>query len=204
MDQLERWSKGADRWRFFPAPVRSGSEAASSPECCMSDSFYFVKAVHLVFSWLYLSWVVLTGDGKSHQWRCFLPGTPALPASDTKQKKREISTHASTGKEPHAHAPTHRTFPTHQNQWPHSCSQPKAVMETDHVGGSNHLGGPRVKVRWSLGSRPERGATDLRTYTELECELGLDHRSPTGRCHWPGWRKEVELLQSFPWLLCIS
>lgn len=65
-------------------------------------------------------------------------------------------------------------------------------------------GGPRVKVRWSLGSRPERGATDLRTYTELEHELGLDHRSPTGRCHWPGWRKEVELLQFFPCLFCIS
>lgn len=171
----------------------------------------------MIISWLlYSSWVVLTGDGKAtcegascQEHRLCLHQTP------NKRKEKFTHIHTQAHLQETSHMPTHsptgqlplRESQTHQNQWSHSCSQPKAKMEMDQVGGSNHLtaGGPRVKLRWSLGSRPEQWATDLRTYTELEHELGLDHRSPAGRCHWPGWRKEVELLQSLPCLLwCIS
>lgn len=153
--------------------------------------------------------MALTGDGKATSEGASCQEN-RLCLHQTPNKRKEKFTHMHL--QERSHMLTHsgqiplQESQTHQNQWSHSCSQPKAMMETDHVGGSNHLtaGGPRVKVRWSLGSRPERGATDLRTYTELEHELGLDHRSPTGRCHWPGWRKEVELLQFFPCLFCIS
>lgn len=47
--------------------------------CILCFHDYFMIIIFLL--------VVLTGDGV-HQWRCFLPGTPALPAPDTKQKKR--------------------------------------------------------------------------------------------------------------------
>lgn len=209
MDQLVRWSKEAERWRFFPAPVWSGSEAASSPEYCMSDTVYFVKSVHLVFSWLFHDYYIYHANRrwKSHQWRCFLPGTPALPALDTKQKKREIHTHTQAHLQETSHMPTHSPTgqiplwesQTHQNQWSHSCSQPQAKMEMDHVGGSNHLtaGGPRFKVRWRGHRTPNLHW--IRTWT------GFGPQNPTGRCHWPGWRKEVELLQSLPCLLwCVS
>lgn len=102
------------------------------------------------------------------------------------KEKRNLHAHTRAHLQETSHMPIHsptgqiplRESQTHQNQWSHSCSLPKAKMEMDHVGSSNHLkaGGPRVKVRWSLGSRPKQGATDLRTYTELEHEPQKPHR----------------------------